>query len=658
MSLDRTADCSLTIDFTTCLNERQRVNLRAVQHISRRRVAAFIVALSFVALLFAVAGAAEKPAQGVSNPEVSGDTLALLAPDSTNVADPQVTVWLDAASEEGLHAVAIHDSDFLAGKRHYAGIILPDQLHTIASDELIAGIQHYVESGGNLMLVFDAGKLTSRGTYARPKSRLSQLAGVDYALYDAFRDTTIRRAALWGTAEVMAALEIPPGKFVPAEPELVASGQKELAVKVALHAYFTLDTYTYGHIQYASFVTQGSYAGQELLQSTTGLVAGMQRRGTGSVLFVNLPLGYLGLRTDGLLLHGFLHYFAERIGLPYLAGVPDGLGGLVLNWHLDSNAVEPVMPLLEKIGFFQQGPYSFHLTAGPDRDKPGDGLGMDIRNNSVMQQWVHVMEQHGTIGDHGGWIHNYFGLNVSEDNEADFTKYLELNNQALEAVTGHAIREYSAPVGTHPKWVTRWLEAHGFLAYYFTGDTGMAPTKVYRDGVRTDNTIWAFPICNLGKAASLEDMHFSGVPENDVAAWLRGMSEFVSRERVSRLVYAHPPGAAFYPEALRSWLEKTKELKQRGAFRWYTMTEMAQFLTSRQQVQWQMSRSKNSEMVIRASHATSLAHQTWFLPKNAYERPRILEGKAAVQEDAQRWMVVADNGTSLVFAARPSAGSR
>jgi hypothetical protein len=313
------------------------------------------------------------------------------------------------------------------------------------------------------------------------------------------------------------------------------------------------------------------------------------------------------------------------------------------------------MPLLEKIGFFEQGPYSFHLTAGPDRDKPGDGLGMDLRNNPVMQRWVHVLEQHGnTIGDHGGWIHNYFGLNVNEDNQGEFEKYLALNNQALEGVTGHAIREYSAPVGTHPKWITTWLEAHGFLAYYFTGNTGMAPTKTYRDGARSDQTIWSFPICNLGKAASLEDMHFTDLPEADVAAWLQGMSEFVSRQRVSRLVYAHPPGAAFYPDALGSWLQTTKKLKQNGTFRWYTMSGMAEFLTTRQQVQWQITRPAGSETVIRATHPTSLAHQTWFLAKDAYERPHVLEGKATVEEDSQRWMVVGGEGTVLEFGSRPT----
>jgi hypothetical protein len=124
---------------------------------------------------------------------------------------------------------------------------------------------------------------------------------------------------------------------------------------------------------------------------------------------------------------------------------------------------------------------------------------------------------------------------------------------------------------------------------------------------------------------------------------------------VSRLVYAHPPGASFYPAALRSWLKKTKELKQNGIFRWYTMSELAQFLTARQQVQWQVTRSAERNQIIRATHPYSLAHQAWFLPKSAYERPRVLEGHAAVQEEARRWMVVAGDGTSLVFSATPRA---
>ena len=38
------------------------------------------------------------------------------------------------------------------------------------------------------MLVFDAGTISPAGAYAPVKSRLSQLAGVDYALYGELRD--------------------------------------------------------------------------------------------------------------------------------------------------------------------------------------------------------------------------------------------------------------------------------------------------------------------------------------------------------------------------------------------------------------------------------------------------------------------------------------
>src|SRR5437660_1454634 len=92
--------------------------------------------------------------------------------------------------------------------------------------------------------------------------------------------------------------------------------------------------YLYGELEYPSFQTTGEYHGKTLLQSTDGLVAGENKHGAGRVLLVNLPLGYLTTRTDGMLLHSFLHYFAEdMLQMPHLANVPDGVGGVVMNWH-------------------------------------------------------------------------------------------------------------------------------------------------------------------------------------------------------------------------------------------------------------------------------------------------------------------------------------
>lgn len=98
------------------------------------------------------------------------DRLLLLLPDNANFSDYKVTVWLDAASEEGLHVVPMRDSDFVRpffGHPRCAGIILPDSVHQEASDFFIASLRRFVTSGGKLLLVYDAGTLSPGvGTHA------------------------------------------------------------------------------------------------------------------------------------------------------------------------------------------------------------------------------------------------------------------------------------------------------------------------------------------------------------------------------------------------------------------------------------------------------------------------------------------------------------
>ena len=48
----------------------------------------------------------------------SADEIAILVPDKVDFADPMVSLWLDAGSEEGLHIVAVHDSDFCGSALH------------------------------------------------------------------------------------------------------------------------------------------------------------------------------------------------------------------------------------------------------------------------------------------------------------------------------------------------------------------------------------------------------------------------------------------------------------------------------------------------------------------------------------------------------------
>ena len=107
----------------------------------------------------------------------------------------------------------------------------------------------------------------------------------------------------------------------------------------------SISGYYYGPLTYPSFVTKGPAQGTVLFSSPQhGLVASSRAVGSGSVLFVNLPLTYLKLSEDAMPLHGFLHLFARgQLKQPRLTDVPDGKGGLILNWHLDSNeALQPI----------------------------------------------------------------------------------------------------------------------------------------------------------------------------------------------------------------------------------------------------------------------------------------------------------------------------
>jgi hypothetical protein len=577
------------------------------------------------------------------------DGLILLVPDGTSFSDPRVTVWLDAANEEGLHVIPMHDSGFLSplfGRPKCAGIILPDSIHQRASDLFLGEIRDYVANGGNLMLVYDAATKSIQGFYPSGRSRLSDLAGVDYALYKNLGDATIRAGDITSTIQLMKQLGVPPGKYFPF---LAPTAASENTTSTRLRRY------QYGNLEYPSFVTAGDYAGQVLLRSSAGIAAGYHHYEKGRVLFVNLPLGSLKGDTDGLPLHAFLKYFAVHIlSLPYLLSVPDGVGGLVLNWHVDSNAAISALQAMSSWSVLRQGPYSIDITAGPDTYAFGDNGGFNVLHNPVSQDLVHEYVRLGNeIGSHGGWIHNYFAAHVETDSPKDMAKFLNLNRDALEQVTGKRVVEYAAPNGDQPEWVTHWLESHGFVAYYFTGDAGMGPTQGYRRGLREGRNIWAFPVTQLDRAASFEEFSGEDISFNAIQQWLEALTGFVTDRQEVRLLYFHPPGILPYHEIVENWLKKTAQLKTQGSFRWYTMAQVANFLNSRKRVEWTLT-ERGDIASLKANDSKTLAHQTWSLPADTFGRPVVIRGAVTVWQDGDAWIVDAGEGNKLEVQARIS----
>ena len=495
------------------------------------------------------------------------------------------------------------------------------------------------------------------GRYHPQASRLSALAGVRYALYGEWGADMLTEQVAWVDAAAVPLLQIPPGKLMREgnDSPLTSAQPAPLAGED-----LALVSYHYGRLRYPGFKTAGAFDGQRLMHGAGNvLVAGVHRVGAGQVLFVNLPLTYLKLRTDGLLLHAFLRYFAQDIvGLPQLSPMPNAQGALIMNWHIDSASAVPAMEQLKGLGAFEQGPYSVHLTAGPDVDVPGDGQGMDLARNATMQDWVRFFVGRGDeVGSHGGWIHNEFGRLITIQTPAQSAALIDRNTQAVSNASGKSVREYSAPTGNHPAWVTPWLREHGVLAYYFTGDIGMPPTRSFQDGQRGQHDVWAFPVLSYGRFAAFEEAGAHLVPEAEMAAWLKDVADFCASARTVRLVYFHPPGVTLFRNAFASWLLHTRGLVNSGTLRWTTMAQHADFSNRRLQTQWRVEPGDGPTAIrLLADHPSSLDQLTWLLPADRYAEPHLLQGQALVARDGPFWRITAGPGLHLeVGAARVSS---
>lgn len=453
--------------------------------------------------------------------------------------------------------------------------------------------------------------------------------------------------------------------------------------------------YAYGALTYPTYLTGPAAAfdvangfDQVLLTSTFGRVdpaategvpgvaAARRRQGNGGVLFVNLPLGWLKGETDAMLMHGFLRYFGARLlGMPRLSDHPNATGGLVFNWHVDAAEALGPIATLDSLGVWDRGPFSIHVTAGPDTVSVGDGLGLDVAGNAITQGWIRYFVQKGhQLGSHGGWDHDIFGVGANEWNRDAFAvgtytflDLLDLNKRALDAVIGapypasgypgvaNPVVEYAAPEGNNPHWALDWLEQSGHVGYYFLGHTGTGPTRAYRPPISDDSglpgellnpSMWAFPLNPMGCYATFEEFADFGVDPTAVTGWYGALIDFVAKNRTSRLVYAHPPGAAGFQPVLSAMFGFADAKGAR--FRWYTMTDLARFNARRLDVAW-VEGGTPTARVFEASHPTSLADFAWVLPRGAYSKPKITAGSATLTSDSASWIVSATGGTSLSF---------
>lgn len=599
-------------------------------------------------LIVAVAASLVCATVGLSSMQYSADVLAgaeirvLLAynPRHDEAAARILPAYESVLAEEGVPRAEIDMFDLLdvdprRAPRAVPALILADGVCASGLTGVARWLAAYVEAGGNLLLVYDAGSRNDKGAFQH-SAGLLEVASIhpepqDVTGASRFGSGRLRLA----DAAAAATLQIPPGKL---DDDRFLCG------------------YGFGALTYPlAGATFRQLAGAEPPQVlATGVmddgqerpVIFQQRRGLGRVLYAGLPLGYLKGCSDDLPLRLVLrHFLFDLARVPHLLATPGGRGGVVVNWHVDSNADWAGVRVLRDEGLLRPDVRtSIHVCAGPDLAEPGDRRGFDAAGAGAAS--LAALLPYGALGSHGGWIHNWFAA-AQDTGHLDAGRVAELvrrNRDAL-AATGQPVREYSAPEGVHPQpLTTRILEDLGFVAYYYTGDSGSAPNRSFHEGEMLSSRLVAFPVLTLGPVASVGEMlHDPDVTPAQVGAWLTAVADYCERQRTVRLVYTHPYDLATpqYAAVWRAWFDDLAARQAAGRFVVRPMSDFADFLLRVADVDARFLQD-GDRLEVRLSHAAGLQDVAFALAPGLYAPTDTAGLRLERRGGADVWIVTDD----------------
>ena len=516
-------------------------------------------------------------------------------------------------TEEGVswEAVEISSLTTMAAKklvRTKPVIIFPDGLLQNMPEETLNWVKEYLGNAGSVAVIYDAGTKELKGNF-RKQALLADITGVNYITYGTAGEKAYTTGLLQFTSQqAVDYLQIPPGKRDDA---------------------LFLNGYLYGRLRYP--VARNEYTGPASGNTVLASVITengekypavvLNAYGRGNVLYVNLPLGYLKAYSDGLPLQALLRAFLfQTVKIPHMVNAEKGIGGLVINWHIDSSIEWAEIPIAIKNNVLDKDlRYSIHITAGDFRDAPGDGLGFDACGKG--KSYAQLFLPFGVIGSHGGWAHNWFADNIENNRmtKEDMISYINKNKTCLESVTNYPVLEYSAPVGVHPQPVTTAiLEKLGFNSYYYTGDSGSSPNRTFHKGVMVSSQVIAFPILSYDKSASLYEMKENGLTEKEVQKWLFDIVDYVVNNHTTRLFYSHLHDIDNYPHAVHNFLQYAKAKQTEGKLRIEPMSVFAGFFQRFIKTQFSF-RQEGTELLLTLKNETSLKGITVAIPRNKYK---------------------------------------
>lgn len=425
-------------------------------------------------------------------------------------------------------------------------IHLPDGAAKRISSGTVAWLKKYTHAGGHLVVVYDAAIQSPKGHYYE-HSPLRDLLGIHHGSYHQYKKNMFTNSVIQFTnPQASNYWAITPGKL---DHKLQVQG------------------YSYGALHYPSIKAK-------ILSPTVKLYATDPQSKLpilsensvekGKAYWVNLPLGRLKASGDDLLLRLVLRRVARNSHMPKLIPTPQGKGALIVNWHVDANSDWRSLPILLENGFLDSKiKYSFHITAGPDRDQPGDQMGFDACGKG--HQLTERLKALGTLGNHGGWAHNYFTdiLEHSPKISTQVKKMVDLNTNCIASILKQNVTEYSAPTGVHPQpQFTQLLEKRGFLGYYYTGDSGSSPNFTFYKGKKVSHQVVATPLTSYQKYASIAEISRAKIPPHKVERWLLNLAQYIDQEQTIRLIYSHPYDLTQHAAYQPAWRELFKYIDQ------------------------------------------------------------------------------------------------
>lgn len=445
-------------------------------------------------------------------------------------------------------------------------IIFPESVNQHIANSTDYWIEKYVKSGGKVALIYDVDTRSKDGKYKLSSTYLDRVLGLNFTVYQQKKDQSYKSGNIYFRDQQTARyFEMPTGK---------------------IDENCSIVGYQYGKLFYPiSPVKVISNEGQKIY-ATDGKkrpVIVKKDVGEGSLLYVGTPLGYLKGKSDDLILRSILKTFLFKIAyVPHLVSSPNAKGTLVINWHVDSSIEHLTLPWMLEHNYFRDDlVQSIHITAGPDCDDFGDGLGFDAKGKGYLL--VKQIMKYGKIGSHGGWAHNWYAKNIEENNFTidDMKQYIQMNNAALESIVGYKMTEYSAPVGTFPPDPSvKIMEELGVKGYYYVGDSGSAPNRTFFEQKMLSSNVVAFPVMTFGKNASFYEMNASKWSEEKVEKAYKELVDYVVINRSIRLYYGHPYDIHdyAYKTAEKNFLDYISSMQKEGKLQTRTMTDMAEFV--------------------------------------------------------------------------------